>query len=83
MSTDMFDIRSLVGEINSAAKVFLLESKSSADGMGRSSSLAALVTAAEKLIIAARWPEENLYAMATNVWIFPIFSDSQVGNFQI
>lgn len=62
------EIASLVQEISSSAQTLLQpgdrgQAISSVDEMARQS----LIQAAEKLVIASRRPDENLYATATNV----------------
>lgn len=62
------EIASLVQEISSSAQTLLQQGNrgqaiSSVDEKARQS----LIQAAEKLVIASRRPDENLYATATNV----------------
>lgn len=59
------EIATLVEEINCYARSLLLPGDDRKDMSERARR--SLVTAAEKLVLASRRPDENLYATATNV----------------
>lgn len=71
MATGKTEIAALVRDINIYAEKLLHHragnEKEAEDDEGARQSL---VQAAEKLAIASRRPDENLYATATNVWLF-------------
>jgi hypothetical protein len=72
MPVKVTEIVGLVQEINAYLPILLHKSSHFFDDQDLSSSLEektrqSLIRAAEKLVIASRRPDENLYATATNV----------------
>jgi hypothetical protein len=63
--TDIESVKLLLDEVNSLGSHLL-------EGDGKESARKGLINAAEKLIIAARTPGENLYLTAAQVDIVPV-----------
>ena len=74
MATNKAEIASLVQEINICAEKLLHPNAGNRKGTeDDEGARQRLVQAAEKLTIASRRPDENLYATATNVWFSVYF----------
>jgi hypothetical protein len=69
-STDVESVKLLLTEVNSLGKLVI-------ENDGDESARKALINAAEKLIIAARTPGENLYLTSAQVGFFTIFQTFQ------
>ena len=64
--TDLDSVRLLLAEVNSLGSLLLHDA-------GNETARKGLISAAEKLVIAARTPGENLYMTAAQVDSLPIF----------